>query len=211
MDFVSELAAQRVMAIVRGSDPGASLRCLAVLREEGIALAEVSLSGAGALEVIRMARQEFGPEAPLGAGTVLTREDARAATEAGASFLVSPALTEGVVDAAASGTPVLPGALTPSEIFSAHRLAAGPVKLFPAGVMGPAYVKALAGPYPGLSLVAVGGVGIGDAAAFLDAGALALGVGSPLIGDAADGGDIRALRDRARALVEAVAAAERVG
>ncbi|MFF3752261.1 bifunctional 4-hydroxy-2-oxoglutarate aldolase/2-dehydro-3-deoxy-phosphogluconate aldolase [Streptomyces sp. NPDC002018] len=199
MDLLSALRAHRLVAIVRGADPDAALRTVLTLAEEGVALIEVSLSGRNALEVIARARAALGPDAPLGAGTVLGPDDARAAHAAGADFIVTPAVSDGITVARELGMPALAGVMTPTEILSAVRLGAEALKLFPAGQTGgPAYLRALRGPFPDLPFVPVGGVDAAAARAYLAAGAVAVGVGSPLVGDAADGGDPDALRTRAR-------------
>jgi 2-dehydro-3-deoxyphosphogluconate aldolase/(4S)-4-hydroxy-2-oxoglutarate aldolase len=198
--LLETLRAARLLAIVRGTDAGGALRTVLALAEEGITLVEVSLTGTDALGVLSRARAELGSAAPLGAGTVLTAEDARRAQESGADFAVTPGLGEGFDEARRIGLPVLAGALTPTEVAAAVRLGADAVKLFPAGpVGGPGYLRALRGPFPGVPFVPVGGVDAQAARDHLAAGAVAVGVGSPLVGDAADGGDLGALRDRARA------------
>ncbi|NUO45191.1 MAG: bifunctional 4-hydroxy-2-oxoglutarate aldolase/2-dehydro-3-deoxy-phosphogluconate aldolase, partial [Streptomyces sp.] len=189
MDLRAALTAHRLVAIVRGDDPEAALRTVLTLADEGVGLIEVSLTGRDALSVIERAREALGPDRPLGAGTVLTAADARAAHDAGADFAVTPALGEGVTAAAALGLPVLAGVMTPSEIVTARGQGATGLKVFPAAQAGgPAYLKALRGPFPHELLVPVGGVDDAAARAYLAAGATAVGVGSPLIGDAADGG-----------------------
>lgn len=199
MDLTAALAAHRLVAIVRGDDADAALRTVLALAEEGVELIEVSLSGKDALAVIERARHALGPDHPLGAGTVLTAEDARAAHRAGADFAVTPGLGDGVVTAQELGLPVLAGVLTPTEIAAARALGVAALKIFPiAQFGGAAYLKALRGPFPDAAFVPVGGVDAAAARACLAAGALAVGVGSPLIGDAADGGGIDALRERAR-------------
>ncbi|MFE7171452.1 bifunctional 4-hydroxy-2-oxoglutarate aldolase/2-dehydro-3-deoxy-phosphogluconate aldolase [Streptomyces sp. NPDC057616] len=205
MDLRAALAAHRLVAIVRGDDPAAALRTVLALAEEGVELIEVSLTGKDALTVVEQARQALGPGRPLGAGTVLTADDARAAHEAGADFAVTPALGEGVVTARELGMPVLAGVMTPTEIVAARGLGAAALKIFPAAQAGgPAYVKALRGPFPDAPFVPVGGVDEAAARAYLASGAIAVGVGSPLIGDAADGGSITQLRVRARAFKDVV-------
>ncbi|MGV9964250.1 bifunctional 4-hydroxy-2-oxoglutarate aldolase/2-dehydro-3-deoxy-phosphogluconate aldolase [Streptomyces olivaceus] len=205
MDLRAALTAHRLVAIVRGTDPDAALRTVLTLTEEGVELVEVSLTGADALRVIERARAALGPGRPLGAGTVLTTEDARAAHRAGADFAVTPGLGEGVSEARELGMPVLAGVMTPTDVIMARALGAAALKIFPAAQAGgPAYVKALRGPFPDEPLVPVGGVDEEAARAHLAAGATAVGVGSPLIGDAADGGDLDALRSRARAFRAAV-------
>ncbi|MGW2658546.1 bifunctional 4-hydroxy-2-oxoglutarate aldolase/2-dehydro-3-deoxy-phosphogluconate aldolase [Streptomyces sp. NPDC001478] len=185
--LISALTARRLVAIVRGHDPEAALDTVLTLVRSGIDLIEVSLSGTDALRVIAGARAALGPGALLGAGTVLTAEDARRAADAGASYTVTPAVTEAVAASRALGLPVLAGALTPTEIVAALREGATAVKLFPAGTGGVELLKALRSPFPDVPFVPVGGVDASAARAHLAAGALAVGVGGPLVGRAADG------------------------
>ncbi|MFD5088020.1 bifunctional 4-hydroxy-2-oxoglutarate aldolase/2-dehydro-3-deoxy-phosphogluconate aldolase [Kitasatospora sp. NPDC058406] len=186
----------RTLVIVRGTDRGAALRTVLTLAEEGLTASEVSLTTTDALWVIEQARRELGPDADLGAGTVLTADDAARATDAGAGFLVTPGLVTDLPHGPGH-PPVLMGALTPGEIMAATRHGALAVKLFPASHGGPAYLAALRTPFPDTPIIPVGGIDAATALAHLTAGATAVGVGSPLIGDAADGGDQHALRARA--------------
>ncbi|AEY85520.1 aldolase [Streptomyces hygroscopicus subsp. jinggangensis 5008] len=205
MDLRAALAAHRLIAIVRGDDPDAALRTVLALAEEGVALIEVSLTGKDALSVIARARQALGPGHPLGCGTVLTAGDAHAAHRAGADFAVTPALGDGVGAARALGMPVLAGVMTPTEILAARAHGAAALKIFPAAQAGGvSYLRALRGPFPHELLVPVGGVDREAARVYLAAGATAVGVGSPLVGDAADGGSLDGLRERARAFLDAV-------
>ncbi|MEU0970897.1 bifunctional 4-hydroxy-2-oxoglutarate aldolase/2-dehydro-3-deoxy-phosphogluconate aldolase, partial [Streptomyces sp. NPDC005917] len=183
MDLRAALTSRRLLAIVRGADPDAALRTVLTLAEEGIELIEVSLSGTDALTVLARARKELGPDRPLGAGTVLTAADARAAHLAGATFAVTPGLGAGVDTALQLGMPVLAGVLTPTDVIAAQARGAAALKLFPAAEAGgAAYLKALRGPFPDAVLVPVGGVDVAAARAYLAAGATAVGVGSPLVG-----------------------------
>jgi 2-dehydro-3-deoxyphosphogluconate aldolase/(4S)-4-hydroxy-2-oxoglutarate aldolase len=208
VDLLTELRAHRLVAIVRGGDEDAALSTVLTLVEEGVRLVEVSLSGRGALDVIARARAALGPGAPLGAGTVLTARDAHDAHRAGADFIVTPALGDGVTAARELGLPVLAGVMTPTDIVAAQRLGATALKIFPAAQAGgPGYLRALRGPFPDLPFVPVGGVDAAAARAYLAAGALAVGVGSPLVGDAADGGSRSALRARAKDFLATVAEA----
>jgi len=205
MDLRAALAAHRLVAIIRGTDPEAAVRTVLTLAEEGVELIEVSLTGADALSVIERARKELGPDRPLGAGTVLTADDARAAHRAGANFAVTPALGDGIREAHRLELPVIAGVLTPTEILAARPLGVAGLKIFPAAEAGgPAYLKALRGPFPDEVFVPVGGVDELAAREYLHAGATAVGVGSPLIGDAADGGSLTALRARTRAFLTVV-------
>ncbi|MCT9108819.1 bifunctional 4-hydroxy-2-oxoglutarate aldolase/2-dehydro-3-deoxy-phosphogluconate aldolase [Streptomyces mirabilis] len=207
MNLLAALRAHRLLAIVRGSDPDAALTTVLTLAEEGVTLIEVSLSGRDALDVIARARTALGPDATLGAGTVLSSDDARAAQKAGAAFLVTPGVSDGVATGRELELPVLAGVMTPTDILQAQRLGADALKLFPAGSAGgPGYLRDLRRPFPDLPFVPVGGVDAPAAADYLREGAIAVGVGSPLIGDAAEGGDLTALRERARAFLDVVRA-----
>ncbi|QEU97678.1 aldolase [Streptomyces kanamyceticus] len=203
LDFPAALRARRLVAIVRGTDPGASFRTVMTLVESGVPLVEVSLSGADALGVLRRARAELGADAWLGAGTVLTADDARRAADAGANLIVTPGLGAGVEEAGRLGLPVLGGVLTPTDVIAAQAAGVTALKIFPASAMGgPSYLRALRAPFPDTPFVPVGGVDAAAAEAYLALGAVAVGVGSPLIGDAADGGDLDALRTRAAEFVQ---------
>ncbi|MEW9521233.1 bifunctional 4-hydroxy-2-oxoglutarate aldolase/2-dehydro-3-deoxy-phosphogluconate aldolase [Streptomyces tubercidicus] len=183
-----------LLAIVRGTDADAALKTVLTLADEDITAIEVSLTTANALKVIERARDALGAHVLLGAGTVITPDDAARAADAGAGFLVTP----GLLDAPLPDLPVVMGAFTPTEIITARDRGARAVKLFPSSLSGPGYLRALRQPFPDVPFVPVGGIDLADARAYLAAGALAVGVGSPLIGDAADGGDLDALRLRAR-------------
>ncbi|GGV30215.1 aldolase [Actinomadura cremea] len=196
-----ELRRHRLVAIVRGRDGAASVRTALALADEGISLIEVSLSGADALRVIE---EVAGAGVRVGAGTVLTADDARRARDAGAGYAVTPSLGAGVDEALRLGMPVLAGALTPTEVAAAVAAGVTAVKLFPASANGPGYLKALRDPFPDVPFVPVGGVGRAEAVEYLGSGAVAVGVGSPLCGDAPHGGDLGELRARARAFVAAV-------
>jgi 2-dehydro-3-deoxyphosphogluconate aldolase/(4S)-4-hydroxy-2-oxoglutarate aldolase len=135
----------------------------------------------------------------IGAGTVLTDDDAKAAVDAGAAFLVSP-----VSGLGPQPVPLYPGAFSPTEVYAAQLSGAPIVKLFPAGGLGPGYLKDLRGPLPGVRIMPTGGIGLDDIAKWLAAGAVAVGLGGPLIGDAATGGSLTALAARARHAVDAV-------
>lgn len=202
MDILALLRERRVLAIVRGSRAEAVLETVLTLAREGIGLIEVSLTSDGALDAIARARGELGPEAVLGAGTVLTARAAHEVRDAGADFIVTPGHSEAVGEARNLGMPIIAGALTPTEVIAAHAAGADAVKLFPASAVGgPAYLRALRAPFPDIPFIPVGGVDEESGRRYLADGAVGIGVGSPLIGDAADGGDLKALRGRIRAFL----------
>jgi 2-dehydro-3-deoxyphosphogluconate aldolase / (4S)-4-hydroxy-2-oxoglutarate aldolase len=207
-DFTGALRSQRLVAIVRGTDPAAATRTVLTLAGEGVRLVEVSMTTPGALDVISRARSELGAETSVGAGTVITAEDADRAADAGADFVVTPAIVPGLRRAAERGLPLLAGALTPSEVIAATQQGAQAVKLFPASLGGVRYLRTLLDPLPSVAFVPVGGVDAHAAREYLAAGAVAVGVGSPLIGDAASGGPLTELRHRARQFLDVVQATE---
>jgi 2-dehydro-3-deoxyphosphogluconate aldolase / (4S)-4-hydroxy-2-oxoglutarate aldolase len=198
MTFTDLLRQARLVAIVRGTSTEASLTTVLTLAAEGIKLIEVSLNTPGAASVITRARKATGDDTMIGAGTVLTADDAALVAEAGARFVVTPGLGPGVTATIQRDLPVIAGALTPSEIISATGQGAAAVKLFPASSGGPAYLRALRDPFPAVPFVPVGGIDEAAAAQYLAGGATAVGVGSPLVGDAASGGSAADLARRAR-------------
>jgi 2-dehydro-3-deoxyphosphogluconate aldolase/(4S)-4-hydroxy-2-oxoglutarate aldolase len=178
------IATCRVVAIARRV-PAALLPGVAqALRDAGVLALEVTLDGADGLAGLQaLAENAQNAGMALGAGTVLDVAAAEQAVRAGATYLVTPHVDPALIAwAAQRGVPMLPGALTPTEVLTAWRAGAAAVKLFPADSLGPAYVKALRGPLHDVPLVPTGGVSDANAADYLAAGAVALGVGGWLIG-----------------------------
>lgn len=201
---LAAIDAAGVVAILRG-DPGSGLlAAVDALAAGGVRAIEVSLTSPGATALIARAAAHAPPGMVVGAGTVLTVPQVREVHASGATFLVSPVVDAEVIGAALDlGLAPIPGAFTPTEVRAALRAGAPAVKLFPADVLGPRFVKGLLAPMPGVRLVPTGGVSLELARAFAAAGAWAVGVGSPLLGEAARGaGD--ALVERARAFVGAM-------
>jgi len=196
-----------VVAILRGRRAEHLDAVLDVLVAAGIRSLEITLNTPGALETIRRAGARFGTDATVGAGTVRTVADVEDAIEAGAQFLVSPHTDPALQSRARElGAAYLPGALTATEIVAAWNAGAAAIKLFPARLGGPRYLRDLREPLPDIPIVPTGGVSAGNVADWFAAGAVAVGVGGTLIGDALDGGDLTALATRATALVKAVPA-----
>ncbi len=202
--FVERLTAAGLVVIVRAPEAEDAVRVGRALLATGIQLVEVTLTTRDALTAIETLRQDAPEGALVGAGTVLTTRQAHDAVEAGAQFLVTPALTDAVVGAE---VPVLAGAYTATEAYAAMAAGAAAVKLFPASAGGPAYLKALRDPFPSIPFVPVGGVTLDQVAPYLIAGAVALGVGGPITGDAVRGGSLDALTQRAQAFLDAIAEA----
>jgi len=178
-EVIERIIGTRMIAILRGFTPEEALRAGRALADGGARVLEVSLVDPQALRSIEGLREELGGGCVVGAGTVITESAADGALEAGADFLFSPGLNQRVIAAAeAHGALAIPGVLTASEITSALALGARPMKLFPAEPLGPAYLKQILGPFPDIHLVPTGGVNAENAAAYLDAGAVALGAGT---------------------------------
>jgi 2-dehydro-3-deoxyphosphogluconate aldolase / (4S)-4-hydroxy-2-oxoglutarate aldolase len=202
------LATTRVVAILRAEDASRAEEVVDVLLENGIRSLELTLTTKGALDVVERLAATVPHGTDLGVGTVLTADDVDRAVDAGARFVVSPSVVPPVIEAAVRrGIASYPGAFTPTEIHTAWTAGASAVKLFPGGTLGPGYLKAVRAPLPDIPLVPTGGVAIEAVDAWLDAGAVAVGLGSPLIGDAmAPDGDLDGLAERARAVCAAVEA-----
>jgi 2-dehydro-3-deoxyphosphogluconate aldolase/(4S)-4-hydroxy-2-oxoglutarate aldolase len=210
--FVRGLAEARLLAILRGRDPRATVDAALALLDDGFTFLEVALTTPDAYEVLGRIAERAPGHARIGAGTVMTADQTRRARNAGATFVVTPAITEGGAEAVRLGMPLLAGALTPTESVQAMAHGATAVKLFPASAGGPGYLSALRDPFPDTPFVPVGGVDAALAEDYLERGALAVGVGGPLVGDATDGGgDLGELRARAREFLEVAARLGRGG
>ncbi len=171
-----------LVAVVRAPEAAHLVDVIAALAEGGVAVAEITLTVPGALDVLKAAKAKLGDRVLLGAGTVLDPESARAALLAGAEFIVSPTLNFDVIRMCKRYDKlVFPGAFTPTEILAAWEAGADIVKVFPADVLGAGFFKAMRGPLPQIRLMPTGGVDLNTAGEFLRAGACCLGVGSQMV------------------------------
>ena len=171
-----------IVAVVRSPDSQQLVDVVRALADGGVTVAEITMTVPGALDVVKQVRSALGDRVLLGAGTILDPESARAAILAGAEYIVAPTLNFEVIRLCRRYDKlVMPGAFTPTEILAAWEAGADIVKVFPADVVGPAFFKALKGPLPQVRVMPTGGVDLTTAAAFLEAGACCLGVGSQLV------------------------------
>jgi 2-dehydro-3-deoxyphosphogluconate aldolase/(4S)-4-hydroxy-2-oxoglutarate aldolase len=201
------IAATRVVAILRAEHPNHLATAADVLVSCGICAVEFPLTTPGAFAALETFRRRARPEACVGAGTVLTAQAALSAVDAGAAYLVTPAFVPEVLEAAGSlRIPVLVGAYTATELVAAQRAGATAVKVFPAAIGGPRYVRLLREPLPDIPLVPSGGISLAEVPDYLRAGAVAVGLGSSLLGDALRTGAMEPLYERARALRRAMSA-----
>jgi 2-dehydro-3-deoxyphosphogluconate aldolase / (4S)-4-hydroxy-2-oxoglutarate aldolase len=188
-EAVEALRRHPVMIIYRGFPPGECRDLTRVLYAAGLRLFEVTLNSSAALESIGLLRAEFGADVTVGAGTVLEETDVKRAADAGASFIVSPDVSEGVIARTReAGLASVPGAFTPTEVIRAMRAGADLVKVFPIRPVGAGYIRQLRGPLPGARLVATGGVDAALARECFEAGAAGVGVGAHLLGARPGGG-----------------------
>jgi len=197
---------RKIVAVVRSPDGGKLVEVAKALAAGGVTVIEITFTVPDALDVLKAVRKAMGDAVTLGAGTVLDPETARAAILAGAEFVVAPNTNTQVIKLCRRySTPVMPGAYTPTEILKAWELGADVVKVFPADIGGPAYLRAVAAPLPQVRLMPTGGVDLATAADFLKAGACCLGVGSSLVEKSAlAAGDMGRITSLARSFVEVV-------
>ncbi|HXG97648.1 MAG TPA: bifunctional 4-hydroxy-2-oxoglutarate aldolase/2-dehydro-3-deoxy-phosphogluconate aldolase [Gemmatimonadales bacterium] len=208
---VSRLREVGIIPIIRAASAEVVLPVAEALLHAGLPVVEITLTVPKAIDAIGAVAKRLAGKVLLGAGTVTDAETAKRAVDAGAEFIVTPCLVPEVIAAAQrAGVAVLPGALTPTEVFEAFRAGGDLVKVFPAqSVGGAAYLRALRGPFPDIPLVPTGGVTLENLAAMFQAGAVAVGVGTELISkDALDRRDYAAIGALAKQFVAAVRQAQ---
>lgn len=205
LPITPQLTDSGIVAILRGSTDRHLEGVARTLGEAGVTCLELTLTTPGAIDALARVRAELGAGVALGMGSVVDAGQAAACLDAGAEFLVSPGVCAEVATYAAEhGAACYPGGWTPTELLAAWGLGAPAVKLFPAASGGPRHLKDLRAPLPHIPLVPTGGVALNQIAEYLEAGAAAVGLGGPLVGDALDGGSLTALAQRARVALEAV-------
>jgi 2-dehydro-3-deoxyphosphogluconate aldolase / (4S)-4-hydroxy-2-oxoglutarate aldolase len=189
-EIISEIERMGVLPVIRAASTDEARGAIEAVRAGGIDVIEVTMTVPGALDLIRELSDEYGDEVLIGAGTVLDPETAAACVDAGARFIISPALNlETIAFCREHNVVVMPGALTPTEVVTAWNAGADFVKVFPAGAMGGAsYLKSLKAPLPHIKLIPTGGVNLNTAGDFIRAGASAIGVGADLV-------DLKAVRE----------------
>jgi len=207
MSVTDAIIQSKIVAVVRLEDYSRAVEVAHALRDGGVTVLEFTLTGRGAIDAVRAVRAKLGSSVHVGIGTALTTEDTAAALDAGAQFVVTPAVRTPVIDLCVSrGVPIACGALTPTELLVAHDAGATFVKLFPASLGGARYVKDVLAPLPFLKIIPTGGVSVENARGFLNAGAVAVGVGGNLVPSAAvASGAFSDITRNAQAYISAVA------
>ena len=206
VDQLDRIVDSGIVAVIRANRGDLLADVAEALLAGGVQVMEVTFTVPGAVRVLEQVADRMGDRVLLGAGTVLDSETARVALLAGAEFIVSPSTNLDVIQLCRRyDKVVMPGALTPTEIVTAWEAGADIVKIFPADVGGPSYLKAVRAPLPQVRLLPTGGVNLDTAASFLRAGACALGVGGSLVESAAvESGDLHRIESLARQFVDVV-------
>ena len=182
MNLQDNQEALRLVAILRGVTLTQAIEATEVFVDAGIKAVEVTYNTEDAPKIINTLASKYGDQLFVGAGTVMTTADVASARKAGASFVLSPDCNPEVIKASKdAGLFSVPGAFTATEVATANRAGADMVKLFPAGRLGPGYMKDLLGPLDDIKFMAVGGIDLTNAGAFLKAGAYSVGIGSSLV------------------------------
>lgn len=182
-EILSSILRIGIVPVVRTTSAESAVLAVEAIYRGGIPCAEITMTVPGALKALEKVADALGDKIILGAGTVLDPETARSSMLAGAEFFVTPSLDiKTIAVARRYAKPIMPGALTPTEVLTAWQAGADIVKIFPAGnVGGPKYIKALKGPFPQIEMIPTGGVNLDTAGEFLKAGACAVAVGGELV------------------------------
>ena len=207
---LEDLTAGGIVPVIRADSADTAVLIVEALVAGGIRTLEITMTVPDAIGAIRTVAERFGRDVLLGAGTVTSRALAEGSIDAGAEFLVTPCVVPEVIAVARErGVAVLPGAMTPTEVFTAWSAGGDIVKIFPASnVGGASYLKALKGPFPQIPLCPTGGVNLQTIGEFVKAGAAAVGVGGELVSKAAiDAGDYGKITELAKQYVSALSAA----
>ncbi len=206
-ELPSRTVSSKLVVVARASAASDYAPVLASLAEAGVRSVELTLTTPGTFDAFADLRSSF--DGDLGIGTVTNLDQLERAIAVGADYVVTPITSTALVErAVAAACRSSPGGLTPTELFASWSAGASAVKVFPAGQVGPGYLKDLRGPFPDIAVVPSGGVDADSAAAWLAAGAVAVSVGGPLLGDAFRGGDLGALRERAERFVAVCAGSD---
>ena len=199
------LVSSKVIAVLRASHVSALVPVCDVFVEEGILSLELTLTTPGLFDALPELVDRYAGIADVGVGTILTEAEAQRAMDSGAQYLVTPTMNLPVIKLAVDRqVAVFPGGLTPTELAAGWNTGATAVKIFPAQTVGAGYLKHLRGPFPDLEAIPSGGVDLDATREWLDAGAVAVSIGGPLLGDALKGGDLGGLRNRCRAVRAAI-------
>ncbi len=203
-EILREVSETGLVAVVRAENADQALKLAKAIKAGGVKAIEITMTVPGAVDVIKEMNEQSGDEIILGAGSVLDAETARACMLAGAKYIVSPSLDKATIEICNRyQVPVMPGAMSVTEVVKAMEYGADVVKVFPATLFGPKIVKAIKGPLPQAPLLPTGGVSLANVKDWIKAGSFAVGVGSALTGPA-KGGDYQKVTETAREFIRLI-------
>ena len=184
--ILDEIIKRKVVAVLRVKEEEKLKKVIQAIAAGGISIAEITMTVPNAIKLIEKMSKELDENIIIGVGSVLSKEVAEEAINAGAKYVVSPILKKEIIEIAQKyDVPVMPGCFTPTEIYSAFEMGADIAKVFPADIVGMSFFKAILAPMPHLKLMPTGGVSLTNAGEWLKAGACAVGIGSALLDDKA--------------------------
>ncbi len=206
LDVLERIKTLGLLAVIRGPAPELTIKMVEALVAGGVVGIEITYSTPNAEEVVKELGRKYGDDILLGMGTLTRPEQVETARSAGASFLVSPICEPVLVRAmVGSGLVVMAGALTPTEIYQAYILGSDVIKIFPGSLTGPAYIKAIKGPFPYIPVMPTGGVSESNVKEWFASGVVAVGAGSELCPPAlAKEGKFNEITQRAAAFVQII-------
>jgi len=206
LEALKKIEETRIVSIIRNIPKEHLISTIDALYKGGIRCIEITMDSPNALEMIALAKATYKNDILIGAGTVLDEMTARSVILAGAEFVLSPTLSTKVIEVCNTyGKLAIPGVFTPTEALTATQAGAQIVKVFPVSSVGPNYIKDLKGPLSQIRLMPVGGVDEKNAKAYLESGAIAIGIGSCLVSQKdVLNGNFEKITSRAKALVQEV-------
>jgi len=209
-EIVTKIIELKAVAVIRMDDPSKLIKVAEAIYDGGVKAIEITMTVPNAIETIALASKEIGDKVLIGVGSILNAQMAQKAIDAGAQYVVSPIFKREIIEQShLNDIPAMPGTFTPTEVQSAYELGADIVKIFPADVLGMAFIKGIKAPMPHLKVMPTGGVSLTNAGEWLKAGACAVGVGSALIDKEAIRVDnYSKLSDNAKQIMESIKSVE---
>ena len=205
-EIVSKIIELKAVAVIRLQDPSKLIKVAEAIHDGGVKAIEITMTVPDAINTIALAAKEIGNKVLIGVGSILNPEMAQRAIDAGAQYVVSPIFKKEIIEVSHKNEiPALPGTFTPTEVQTAYEAGADIIKLFPADVLGMAFIKGIKAPMPHLKVMPTGGVSLTNAGEWIKAGACAVGVGSALIDkQAIEEENYSILTENAKKIIESI-------
>lgn len=205
-EIVSKIIELKAVAVIRMDDPSKLIKVAEAIYEGGVRAIEITMTVPNAIETIALASKEIGNKVLIGVGSIINAEMTQKAIDAGAQYVVSPIFKKEIVETSHENEiPAMPGAFSPTEAQLAYEAGADIIKIFPADVLGMAFIKGIKAPLPHLKIMPTGGVSLTNAGDWIKAGACAVGVGSALLDkEAIDKGNYSILTENAKKIMSSI-------